>query len=549
MKAGVYEEQVEIDGKSNITLVGEGDATIIRMPDTPEFVNDTTGGTRDRAVVILVEDSTGITIENLQVDGNGLGDEMPSGTSPDFEGIYFGNSDGTISDVTIVGVRDELNGHGTPSGNQRGNAIVGLNEDGTARNVEILNSTISDFQKTGIIASGDGLTVLVDGNDIDGAGFLSATNAIAQNGIQISYGAGGTVSNNTVSEIGFQRGDWVTTGILAYSAADGLVIVDNTFEGPVEGGAVPIPNTHYAIYTLGETDDVEVSGNTFDGVLVGVALANNTDNPDLSSNTYLQMISDVLINTGDGTYEGHFIEVYGADNDAPLNLTGTTGPDYIEGTAFADTLEGGDGNDEISGNGGSDVLSGGKGNDVISGNAGEDVIFGDDGNDVLNGNGNADELHGGIGEETLSGGSGADVLYGDEGNDTLDGSFGDDALVSCDGTDTAIYSGVLDASAFTAIADEEPGAGVMAGWQVDATGIGEVTDTLTGIQYVQAADPDGAGGETERFLLGWQRWLRHDPGSHRRGCRRGYCHHRAGCVERKHHARQGDHAGRLGQRR
>ncbi|MEM5495763.1 VCBS domain-containing protein, partial [Hoeflea sp. AS16] len=381
--AGVYVEQLELDGKTDVTLTGAGDATIVRMPDTPEFINETTATSKDRAAVISVEGSSGITIENMMVDGNDLGDAMPGGSSPDFEGVFFGNSSGTIAGLTITGVRDEPNIDGTPKGNQRGNGIMVINDDAVARTVEITGNTVTDFQKTGIIASGSGLIVVIDGNDIDGAGFLPAANAIAQNGIQVSYGAGGVVSNNTVSEIGYERGDWVTTGIMAYQAADGIRIIGNTVEGPVDGAGDPIPNTHYAVYIGGETDNAEVSGNTFDGVLVGIAGAYNIDNPVFSGNTYLNMIVSVVTNTGDGTFEGHHIEVYGSDNDAPLNLTGTAGPDVIEGTDFADTLDGGAGNDLLAGGEGADVLRGGAGDDTIVWNAG-------DGRDVVQGASDAD---------------------------------------------------------------------------------------------------------------------------------------------------------------
>ena len=474
--AGVYEEQVEIDGKTNITIVGEGDVTIVRMPDTPEFVNDTSGLSKDRVAVISVEGSTGITIQNLTVDGNDLGDEMPaSANRTDFEGVYFGNSSGTIEGITVIGVRDEPNPNGTPKGNQRGNAIVVLNDDVASPNtVNILNNEISDFQKTGIVASGEGLTVLIDGNEIEGAGFLEAANAIAQNGIQVSYGADGTVSNNTVTEIGYQRGDWVTSGVLAYEAADGIEIIGNIFVGPVDGSGDPIDNTHYAIFIVGETDNPVVTGNSFEGVLVGVATAYNVDDPVISGNTFANMIEEIVTITGDGTFEGHNLEIYGDANDTALNLTGTTGPDYIEGTDYNDVLDGSQGSDE---------LHGGEGNDIINGGQGEDVIFGDAGEDTLNGGNNSDEIHGGEDADDISGGSGGDELFGDAGDDDLTGGTGDDTIDGGEDIDTAHYSDPLSSADIT----DNGGS-----WSVTTANQG--TDTLTNVEFVL----DGAGN---RYLL------------------------------------------------
>ena len=110
------------------------------------------------------------------------------------------------------------------------------------------------------------------------------------------------------------------------------------------------------------------------------------------------------------------------------------------------------------------------------------AITGTDGNDFLRGRG---------GDDTLEGGVGDDFLVGDD--------FAPDPL--SDGVDTAVFNGVLNASDITAVADVLPTPGAQPGWQVDATAFGEGTDTLFGVDIVQAADPDGAGGSTGRFLL------------------------------------------------
>lgn len=97
--------------------------------------------------------------------------------------------------------------------------------------------------------------------------------------------------------------------------------------------------------------------------------------------------------------------------DPALELTGTTGPD---------TLEGGDGND---------LLIGKKGNDVLRGGRGKDELRGGKGDDDLHGGRGADTLFGGQGDDELTGGRGADRLLGGDGDDTYTGGPGADRFV------------------------------------------------------------------------------------------------------------------------
>ncbi|MEQ8405926.1 MAG: right-handed parallel beta-helix repeat-containing protein [Oceanicaulis sp.] len=379
--AGTFREQIEIDGKTDLTITGQGDATVIEMPDNPAFINDTTATSRDRAAVISAEESSNIVIEDLLVDGRGLGEAMGSGTRPDFEGIFFGDTSGTIDDVTVTGMRDSLNLDGTPKGNQRGVGIVVDNGDGAARTVVISNSTIEDFQKNGMAIAGTGLTVDIDGNQVSGSGFLPATNAIAQNGIQVGFGAGGSITNNTIDGVGYLRGDWVTTGMLVYEAADGIEITGNTVVGATSPGG---ENTHYAIYLFGETDNAVLTGNTIESSIAGIAAANNVDGVDISGNLFQNMVLSATPNTGGDAWSGNNVELYGSANDSAIvGFSGTDGADFLGGSALDDTLSGGDGDDTLSGGAGDDTLNGDAGDDTVQGGAGDDLVQGGAGNDEL----------------------------------------------------------------------------------------------------------------------------------------------------------------------
>ncbi|TCU21826.1 putative secreted protein (type I secretion substrate) [Rhizobium azibense] len=119
----------------------------------------------------------------------------------------------------------------------------------------------------------------------------------------------------------------------------------------------------------------------------------------------------------------------------------TSGPDddTLTGTSGPDTLNGGAGNDTINGNSGSDTLYGGTGNDTIDGGSDSDTIYGDDGDDVLWGGMGGDTIYGGNGEDTLHGSFyDADILVGGEGGDTVNGYQGNDSYVFTDGNDVYI---------------------------------------------------------------------------------------------------------------
>ena len=73
-------------------------------------------------------------------------------------------------------------------------------------------------------------------------------------------------------------------------------------------------------------------------------------------------------------------------------LTGTSGNDFIDGTAASDTIDGLGGNDELHGEGSADTLIGGTGNDSIGGGAGNDWLEGGLGNDTLGGSGDRDHF-------------------------------------------------------------------------------------------------------------------------------------------------------------
>ena len=200
---GTYEEQVVIT-KSNLTITGAGAGpdpathTIVKSPVALTWFFTTSA---NNYPVMGINGATGVQIKNLRVDGAGRGN-----SNYRFVGIGFWNSDGSVIDCEITGVRD------TPfSGAQHGNGIYSYNNAGGPYTINVSGTEIDDFQKNGMTLSGNNLTVNVLNCTVMGKGLTSVT---AQNGIQIGYGAGGTVTNCSVSDIGYIPATWVASGMI-----------------------------------------------------------------------------------------------------------------------------------------------------------------------------------------------------------------------------------------------------------------------------------------------------------------------------------------------
>ena len=108
-------------------------------------------------------------------------------------------------------------------------------------------------------------------------------------------------------------------------------------------------------------------------------------------------------------------------------LTGTYGPNRLEGL---------DGADRLYGLAGDDVLDGGADDDYLDGGLGNDKLYGGDGDDNLEGGQGKDELDGGSGDDEMEGGPGADSLRGGPGTDAVWYSL------STEGVEVRLYDGV-----------------------------------------------------------------------------------------------------------
>jgi parallel beta-helix repeat protein len=216
---GTYVEQVIIN--KAVDLEAENGA--ILMPSQMQGNATSLVDASPIATAILVTDATGVAISGLVVDGTNSG---ISECSPVLMGILYQNASGTVDHVTVRNFK--LNGAAL-NGCQSGLAIFVQSGEGGSSNVTVENSTVHDFQKNGITANEVGTSATIIRNVVTG---LGPTMGAAQNGIQVGFGAGGSISSNTVTNTiwspctAVSTCEAVATNILV-DQSDGVQITEN----------------------------------------------------------------------------------------------------------------------------------------------------------------------------------------------------------------------------------------------------------------------------------------------------------------------------------
>lgn len=186
---GTYREQVQVNKALTIRGIEVANQHLSLIMPNAVLANSTSTATGNPiAAIVLVEGTDKVTLTHLAVDGanNGLAD-----CATNLVGIYYRNASGTINDMAVRNIQL------APAlfGCQAGLGVLVQSGGGRRSNVDILDSSIHDYQKNGIVASEVGTEVHISGNAVTGIG---PTPQIAQNGIQISFGAKGTIDNNSV---------------------------------------------------------------------------------------------------------------------------------------------------------------------------------------------------------------------------------------------------------------------------------------------------------------------------------------------------------------
>ncbi len=237
---GTYSEQLSITKPVSLVAAdGVGTATIA-LPAVPansstpcdEAAGRTVYGTPQDEISICTTGKVGLS--DLSVDA-----KWPAGTcNENLYGILVGG-EATLkaSDVTLEGAgASPINGCQGGVGIQVGMAWTSPVQVGHAT---LTGDTISEYQKNGITVDGAGSSAKVTKTKVAGA---FATTQIAQNGIQVSNGAEGTIKTSTIegnecraASCGADAwSETQATGVLFFGAAGGSSVTKSKlFENDV----------------------------------------------------------------------------------------------------------------------------------------------------------------------------------------------------------------------------------------------------------------------------------------------------------------------------
>jgi hypothetical protein len=195
---------VAISVPDGVTLDGNGHTITAVEPGLGHFTG---------AVVQNATAPSTIHVTNLTIDATLNGNPCDAGPQR-LRGILFSGASGTATNNTVTVTQ------GVNFGCQEGNAIEARNFLGeplasTDRTtVTISDNVIPLYQKTGVLANGN-VDAIVTRNVITGVG---PSTVIAQNGVQVGFGATGLVSANAISGNNYTPNSFFACGIIVVDA-------------------------------------------------------------------------------------------------------------------------------------------------------------------------------------------------------------------------------------------------------------------------------------------------------------------------------------------
>ncbi len=312
---GTYTEQLIID--KTLTLIGNPGPKIV----APDIRNTYTipessrtfdpiifayGGTESGGAV-SGSGTISVSVSGFEIDG---GNKAIAST---FVGILYRNvNPGTISENTLHSLYDA-------DGEGDGPETIGIIAYGDS-DITIEGNVVSEFSRLGIGANGDfgpypDPTAAIHNNTIMGNGLEPTTGWWAENGIQLSYDATGSITENHVSHCVVNNPSWASSGILPMAAGGAVIIQGNTVE-----------NCDVGIYLQDSASFLVVDGNTVTGATYeGITIWNYywsvAHNITLSNNHITNNPTGIgIYDSSDNTIEGNVIE----NNDYGIYIDGNS---------------------------------------------------------------------------------------------------------------------------------------------------------------------------------------------------------------------------------
>ncbi|HEY1450810.1 MAG TPA: hypothetical protein VGF47_07635 [Solirubrobacteraceae bacterium] len=268
---GTYKEQLTITKTTKVTVAGTAGSAKVALPASPS--NSDTPCDKAAAEAGFSPDQDEIAIcGSIKVSINGLAVEAkwPSGTcGPSMYGIRVaGGALLSATNVTVEGAgASPINGCQSGVGIQAGTTRTKPAETGS---LKLKGVTVSDYQKNGITIATKGSSANIATTTVIGAG---ATEATAQNGIQVSDGASiklksSKVSGDECENVNCSQSTTQAAGLLLLGAAPGSSVSSST-----------VSENDMGVYYLSESESQPAgpevtlskdnfSGNRYEGVIL-----------------------------------------------------------------------------------------------------------------------------------------------------------------------------------------------------------------------------------------------------------------------------------------
>jgi hypothetical protein len=258
---------------------------------------------------VLRNRGTSAHVRNVRVAARGLSETRCHAGEDGLAGIRLNGASGSIVESEVMDLHQK-EGRG---GCQEGTGIeVRHAEDAESElEVSVLHNRVVGYQKTGILSTGR-VNVRVEDNTVDGGG---PSADIARNGIQVSYGATGQVTGNTVLHSQYTGLGYVASGIIVAG-------------GPSSNGDRPLSRNLFIRENLLEDNDV--------GINLLQVLA---DEGPLSKATNIQVVENTLSSaalTNTYPYQAAILD-YGGGNLISRNRI--SGPGYDPATSPGVTFD------------------------------------------------------------------------------------------------------------------------------------------------------------------------------------------------------------------
>ncbi len=230
---GDYPEEVTITKALTLRGINGKPLPRITIPAGGAVANTTRMNGKSTAAQVLVSPATtaDVTIANIIVDGSG---NNITSCGLELIGIYYRNAGGTVYNSTA---QNQLLPPGY-QGCQSGQGIFVENETPGTDAITVKRNTVTNFNKNGITFNRAAAVGEITQNTVVGIG---PTDQIAQNGIQVGFGATAKVISNTVKNLVYTPATTGSAGILMYSLDSASYLTPPVVEANV------IDNAQYGV--------------------------------------------------------------------------------------------------------------------------------------------------------------------------------------------------------------------------------------------------------------------------------------------------------------